>query len=94
MEYKLTNNLYLLTKTFFLMKKILTLCVVALVALSMAAKPYNHSIGLVAGSGIGLQYKTMVTDHFTLIEEFGYLGSLCAAGRYADSSGREHDRGR
>ena len=62
------------------MKKIFALCVVALVALSMSAKPYNHSIGVVAGSGIGVQFKTMITDNFTLIDEFGYLGSLCAAG--------------
>ena len=41
---------------------------------------YTHSIGVVAGSGIGLQYKKMVSDHFTLIEEFGYLGSWAAAG--------------
>lgn len=63
------------------MKKIFTLCVVTLVALSMSAKPYNHSIGVVAGSGIGVQFKTMVMDNFTIIEEFGYLGSLCAAGQ-------------
>lgn len=63
------------------MKKIFTLFVVALVALSMSAKPYNHSIGIVGGSGIGVQFKTMVMDNFTIIEEFGYLGSLCAAGQ-------------
>ena len=62
------------------MKKIFTLCVVALVALSMSAKPYTNSIGIVGGSGIGVQFKTMVMDNFTIIEEFGYLGSLCAAG--------------
>ena len=63
------------------MKKIFTLCVVALVAMSMsAAAPYKNSIGVVAGSGIGVQFKTMVMDNFTIIEEFGYLGSLCAAG--------------
>lgn len=63
------------------MRKIFALCAAALVALTVsAAKPYTHSIGLVGGSGIGVQYKTMVMDHFTIIEEFGYLGSLCAAG--------------
>ena len=63
------------------MKKIFALCVVALEALSVsAAAPYKNSIGIVAGSGIGLQYKAMVTEHFTIIEEFGYLGSYCAAG--------------
>ena len=41
---------------------------------------YKHSLGMVAGSGIGVQYKVMFTDHFTLIEEFGYLGSFAAAG--------------
>ena len=43
-------------------------------------KPYNMSIGMVAGSGIGVQFKDMITDHFTIIEEFGYLGSFAAAG--------------
>ena len=63
------------------MKKILTIIVAVLVAAaSVSAKEYKHSIGLVAGSGIGAQYKVMVMDNFTIIEEFGYLGSLCAAG--------------
>ena len=62
------------------MKKILTLCVAVITAMTMSAKQYEHSIGVVAGSGIGVQYKTMVMDNFTIIEEFGYLGSLCAAG--------------
>lgn len=43
-------------------------------------KAYNMSIGMVAGSGIGVQFKDMITDHFTIIEEFGYLGSFAAAG--------------
>ena len=43
-------------------------------------KEYTHSVGVVAGSGIGFQYKKMVSAHFTLIEEFGYLGSWAAAG--------------
>ena len=43
-------------------------------------KEYTHSVGVVAGSGIGFQYKKMVSPHFTLIEEFGYLGSWAAAG--------------
>lgn len=62
------------------MKKILMLCVAVITAMTMSAKQYEHSIGVVAGSGIGVQYKSMVMDHFTVIEEFGYLGSLCAAG--------------
>ena len=63
------------------MKKIFTLCVVALMAVTMSAKPYQHSIGMVAGSGIGVQYKTMLMDHFTLMDEFGYLGCYAAAGK-------------
>lgn len=45
-----------------------------------SAKEYTHSVGVVAGSGIGFQYKKMVSAHFTIIEEFGYLGSFAAAG--------------
>lgn len=63
------------------MKKILTICLaVVLGAATVSAKEYKHSIGLVAGSGIGVQYKAMITKNFTIIEEFGYLGSLAAAG--------------
>lgn len=74
------------------MKKIFTILLAAMVAVGSvyaadnskkAAKSgsaYKHSIGVVAGSGIGVQYKTMIMDNFTIIEEFGYLGSLCAAG--------------
>ena len=61
------------------MKKILTLCVVAMMAVSMSARTYKHSLGMVAGSGIGVQYKMMVMENFTIIDEFGYLGSLAAA---------------
>ena len=63
------------------MKKILTLCVAALMAaMSVSAKEYKHSIGMVAGSGIGAQYKVMLQPNITLIEEFGYLGDFCTAG--------------
>ena len=74
------------------MKKIFSLLLAAIVAVGSvyaadnskkvanSDKPYNMSIGMVAGSGIGVQFKDMVTDHFTLIEEFGYLGSFAAAG--------------
>lgn len=56
------------------MKKILTLCVAVLVAaVSVSAKDYKHSIGMVAGLGIGAQYKTMLSDNFTLIAELGYF---------------------
>ena len=62
------------------MKKIFTLCVAVLVAaVSVSAKEYNHSVGMVAGTGIGAQYKTMVQKNFTIIEEFGYLGCYAAA---------------
>ena len=47
---------------------------------SKSDKEYTHSVGVVAGSGIGFQYKKMVSAHFTIIEEFGYLGSFAAAG--------------
>ena len=63
------------------MKKILTLCAAVLIAASSMAANYKNSIGIVAGSGIGAQFKMMVTDHFTIIDEFGYLGCFAAAGK-------------
>ena len=63
------------------MKKILTLVAAVVIAVSTFASPYEHSIGVVGGSGIGLQYKVMPFEHFAVFEEFGYLGSLCSAGR-------------
>ena len=55
------------------MKKILTVLLAAVLAAgSMSAKEYQHSLGMVAGLGIGAQYKTMVMPNFTIIEEFGY----------------------
>ena len=61
------------------MKKILTLCVALLIAATtISAKEYKHSLGMVAGLGIGAQYKVMVTDNFTIFEEFGYLGGCLA----------------
>ena len=63
------------------MKKLCTLVVALLTAFTtISASDYMHSIGLVAGSGIGVQYKIMVLPNFTIIDEFGYLGSLAAAG--------------
>ena len=74
------------------MKKIFIILMAAMVAAgsvyaaanskktAKSSKAYNMSIGMVAGSGIGVQFKDMITDHFTLIEEFGYLGSFAAAG--------------
>ena len=62
------------------MKKILLFALALTVSvMSVSAKDYKHSVGMVAGSGIGAQYKTMLMDHFTLIDEFGYLGSFAAA---------------
>ena len=56
------------------MKKIFTLCVVALVAATtVSAKDYKHSVGMVGGLGVGAQYKTMITDHFTILAELGYF---------------------
>ena len=56
------------------MKKILTLCVALLVAITtMSAKDYKHSLGLVGGLGIGVQYKTMLAKHFTILAEMGYF---------------------
>ncbi len=74
------------------MKKIFIILMAAMVATcsvyaadnskktAKSSKAYNMSIGMVAGSGIGVQFKDMITDHFTIIEEFGYLGSFAAAG--------------
>lgn len=58
------------------MKKILTLCVVAMMAVSMSARTYKHSVGMVAGLGLGAQYKTMVMENFTILAEFGYFMNL------------------
>ena len=56
------------------MKKFFTLAAAMLVMVSMvSAKDYKHSIGMVAGLGIGAQYKTMVADHFTILAELGYF---------------------
>ena len=74
------------------MKKIFIILMAAMVATgsvyaadnskktAKSKKAYNMRIGMVAGSGIGVQFKDMITDHFTIIEEFGYLGSFAAAG--------------
>lgn len=64
------------------MKKILVIVMAAMMtAMSVSAKEapakssknYNHSVGMVAGLGLGFQYKGMVMDHFTIINEFGYF---------------------
>ena len=59
------------------MKKIITLCVAVLMAaMTVNAKEYKHSLGMVAGLGTGAQYKTMVLDDFTIIAEAGYFLNL------------------
>ena len=59
------------------MKKIITLCVAVLMAaMTVNAKEYKHSVGMVAGLGIGAQYKTMVQSDFTIIAEAGYFMNL------------------
>ena len=40
---------------------------------TVSAKDYKHSVGLVGGLGVGAQYKTMLTDNFTIIAELGYF---------------------
>ena len=58
------------------MKRILTVFVAALMAVTMVnAKDYKHSLGMYGGLGIGVQYKTMVKENFTIIVEEGY--ALC-----------------
>ena len=58
------------------MKKILTLLVAVLVtATTISAKEYKHSLGMVGGFGIGVQYKTLVKPDFTIIVEEAY--SFC-----------------
>ncbi|MBR5678922.1 MAG: hypothetical protein IKX20_12470 [Paludibacteraceae bacterium] len=55
------------------MKKIITLCLALMTAVTfVSAKDYQHSIGMVAGLGIGAQYKTMVMPNFTILAEIGY----------------------
>lgn len=55
------------------MKRIYTLAIAAILACSSFAANYQHSVGLVGGLGLGAQYKHMVFDDFTIIEEFGYF---------------------
>lgn len=55
------------------MKKILTVLLAVAMTSAIAARDYQHSIGMVAGLGIGAQYKTMVMDNFTILAELGYF---------------------
>lgn len=62
-------------------KKVFILLAAFVMAASVVnAKDYKNSIGMVAGTGIGVQFKSMVKPNFTIIEEFGYLGCYAAAG--------------
>ena len=51
------------------MKKIFTLCVAAMTAVTMMAANYQYSLGLVGGLGLGVQFKDMVTENFTIIDD-------------------------
>ncbi len=63
------------------MKKIFTLCLAAMLAVvTVSAKDYKVSLGMVGGSGIGVQFKALPVEHFAIMEEFGYLGCYAAAG--------------
>ena len=63
------------------MKKIFTILAVVLVAaVSVNAKDYKVSLGMVGGSGIGVQFKALPLEHFAIMEEFGYLGCYAGAG--------------
>ena len=63
------------------MKKILTICLAAVLAVAtVSAKDYKLSLGMVGGSGIGVQFKALPLEHFAIMEEFGYLGCYAAAG--------------
>jgi hypothetical protein len=62
------------------MKKIFTLCVAAMTAVTMMAANYQYSLGLVGGLGLGVQFKDMVSEHFTIIDEFGYFTCTSNAG--------------
>ena len=64
--------LYLfITKIKISMKKFLPLLLAVLFAAGTYASDYKHSIGLVGGLGLGVQYKTMLTNNFTIIAETG-----------------------
>ncbi len=62
------------------MRKILFALALVASVMTISAKDYKNSIGMVAGTGIGVQFKTMVLPNFTIIDEFGYLGCYAAAG--------------
>ena len=55
------------------MKKILTVCIALMTAVTLFGRDYQHSLGIVGGLGIGVQYKGMVADNVTVMEELGYF---------------------
>lgn len=58
------------------MKKILTLCMAVLTAVTMSAKGIEASVGLVGGLGIGVQGKINFTPNLGLFDELGYFLNL------------------
>ena len=69
------------------MKKILTVIVAVALTANVFAKDYKHSVGMVAGLGMGAQYKTMVLDNFTIIAEAGYFMNLDGGKGFGYSGG-------
>ena len=68
------------------MKKIITICLaVMMAAATVNAKEYKHSLGVVGGSGLGVQYKALPMKNFAIIEEFGYF--MCISGAASASGG-------
>ena len=55
------------------MKKLFSLLLAVTISAAVCAKEYQYSLGLVAGLGLGAQFKVMVMPHFTIIDEFGYF---------------------
>jgi hypothetical protein len=61
------------------MRKILLFSIAVLAAVTMSAKEYQHSVGLAGGSGVGVQYKLMINQNLTFMDELGYYGCYAAA---------------
>lgn len=68
------------------MKKIFTLCIALITAVTLFAGNAQTSVGIVGGMGIGAQAKFMFTEHFGLMEELGYF--FCPDGGTAAQYGR------
>jgi hypothetical protein len=58
------------------MKKIITLCMAVVTAVTMSAKGMEASAGLVGGLGLGIQGKFMFTENMGLMDELGYFMNL------------------